>query len=225
MFPCGNVPTARNNRSAPHRRPARYSRSSDWHAPSSTTTGGVPYSVGGPSRRNAQPGPATLAEVDVQSAHVNPAATVPSAFDPVRISCCDRRRGTRPLPVDSLTALIHEHVGVTGARMELGHVVGDVHAVGVDTTDPCRSGRARGSADFRSPGRARRSGTRAMCDHPVQRRRPDRWHVASAPASPPRLPVTLVALVTKKPNDDPDGPVGVSSSQALAPSRITIESK
>ena len=30
-------------------------------------------------------------------------------------------------------------------------------------------------------------------------------HVASAPARPPRLPVTLVALVTKKLIDGPDG--------------------
>ncbi len=49
-----------------------------------------------------------------------------------------------------------------------------------------------------------------------------RWQVASAPASPPRLPVTLVALDTKKLNEGPEGDVGVSSSQ-LAPVRAPNE--
>jgi hypothetical protein len=39
--------------------------------------------------------------------------------------------------------------------------------------------------------------------------------VASAPASPPRLPVTLVALVTKKLNVEWDGAVGESLSLQL----------
>ena len=41
--------------------------------------------------------------------------------------------------------------------------------------------------------------------------------MASAPAMPPRLPVALVALDTKKLSDGfDDGVVGVSSSQAAA---------
>ncbi len=153
-----------------------------------------------------------------------PGGYVPSAFDPVRISCCDRRRGARPLPVDALTALIHKHIGVTRARMEFGHVVGDVHAVGVEprtrANPVARVGRLitvrRVALDAQ---------VRAPCAIALSSRRRPAGMSASAPANPPRFPVTLVALVTKKLNDEPDGPVGMSSSPQLTPRRITIESR
>jgi hypothetical protein len=49
--------------------------------------------------------------------------------------------------------------------------------------------------------------------------------VASAPASPPRLPVTLVVLVTKKLTDGADGAAGPLSSPHAAAARITIDSE
>ena len=52
-----------------------------------------------------------------------------------------------------------------------------------------------------------------------------RWHVASAPARPPKLPVALVALVTKKLRYEMDGVVGISSSPQLAPMTTTSRSR
>src|SRR5262249_45945741 len=52
----------------------------------------------------------------------------------------------------------------------------------------------------------------------------NRWHVASAPVRPPRLPVTLVELVTKKLIVGPDGAVVVRSLLQPAAARTTSSS-
>ena len=49
-----------------------------------------------------------VAEADVQSAQVRPAATVPSPLEPVRMSC-GLARGAGPLSVDALAALVDEN--------------------------------------------------------------------------------------------------------------------
>ena len=77
----------RSSRSAPRLHPVPYSRSSgilcaefqDDRAPAVLWLG--------PSPSEWPTTPRTPADSDVQSEHVRPAANVPSAFDPVRMSC------------------------------------------------------------------------------------------------------------------------------------------
>ena len=80
----------------------RCSRSSGSCAPSSRTTTPDVSPVGPNPVRSDQPAPTSAVESDVQSPHVNPANSVPSAADPVMMSCStgDGDPGHWPLMVD-----------------------------------------------------------------------------------------------------------------------------
>ena len=139
----------------------------------------------------------TLAESDVQSAQVMPGASVPSAFDPVRMSCSTGAGEPVHWPLMRCPRSSTNSAASPVRAVQLGHVVRDEREVGVvpgPAADPVARvrrliavGRVALDAEIGAPG--------ALA---VTRRVASRWQVASAPARPPRLPVTLVALVTKK---------------------------
>jgi hypothetical protein len=135
----------------------------------------------------------------------------------------NRRRGACPLPVDPLPAFVNEHTGVTGAGVKFGDSVGDGHAVGVkprSRADPvprvyrlvpvCRVAL---DAQVSAPGAAALPNGR--CQSLTR---------GVGSSEPPRLPVVLVALVTKKLKDAPDGVVAIVSSPQLAPISTANES-
>ena len=109
----------------------------------------------------------------------------------------DRRRRSSPLPVDSPAVFINEHRHIAFPRVELGEIVRTPPCSHFSTGPRRCGGRARASVDCRWRRRVRRSNERAN-SRPFSDGGSSRWHVASAPARPPRLPVTLVALVMKK---------------------------
>ena len=69
--------------------------------------------------------PMADAESDVQSAHVWPEASVPSAFDPVRMSCSFGVGRAGPLAIDTPPAFVKEQRRITGARVKFGEIIRD----------------------------------------------------------------------------------------------------
>ena len=126
--------------------------------------------VGAQSRRSARPAPRRPRNPTSSPRRSIRRHSVPSAFEPVRMSCSTGAgepvhcplmrwpRSSRKTPASPVRACSSVTLLATGARFAL-------------CQGPCRSGPGRGSAGCRSPGRARRSGRRARCARPGRRRR------------------------------------------------------
>ena len=130
----------------------------------------------------------------------------------------DRTRRAGPLAVDALPALVEEQISVTRTRMQLGDVVGDENEAGVvprASADPIpRVCQLIGVGGIPLHTQVGAPGARAL---PCRGGQPLTRRIGSGKA--PRLPVALVALVTKKLIDRPVGEVGVSSQPAA---RISV---
>ena len=115
--------------------------------------------------------------IEVQSAHVNPVISVPSAFDPVSMSCWTGVGEPVHWPLIRFPRSSRKSGGVAGVRVQFGQVVGDEREAGVVPGDLSRSGCARASADCRWRVPLDAGDRRARCESPVRRRRPaaDRW--------------------------------------------------
>jgi hypothetical protein len=121
---------------------------------------------------------------------------------------------TGPLSVDPPTTLVEEHGGVAHSRVQLGVVVRDKDEIDV-VPGPCTDAIAR----VRRLIVVRRIALDTEIGPPtaiaVARGRREALTGGVGAAQAAKLPVTLVALVTKKLTAGPDGDVGPSSQPAL----------
>src|SRR5262245_5786862 len=136
-------------------------------------------------------------EVDVQSPHVAPASSVPSAFDPVRMSCCTGDgdplhwplmrwpRSSTKTAASPLLACSAVRSAATVAPLAFTH--GPV---------PMRERAFVGPFPLSGSCSTLRYARQVFEPAPAAEAR--FWQMVSAPRRPPRLPVVLVALVTKK---------------------------
>src|ERR1041385_1241089 len=142
------------------------------------------------------------ADADVQSLHVLPGMSVPSAFEPVRMSCSTGAGdpGHCPLmrrPVSSMKSAASPVRACSSSRLRaISTPLALRHGPIPMRVRPSTGGPLSGS-------RSTLIYARHVCPAPPAVAA-SCWHSASAPRSPPRLPVVLLALLTK----NVIGPVG-----------------